>query len=184
MSFKNAQLQLQLKKFTNDLTKIVTPKKTSATSVTAAFNDYFAYLFDVAKILNPFFKDPTFAELLQESGVEKEKVENLKLWSTMVNTTQKEAGDKLYYGGQRVSYLKKLASVQNPESAIQYIESVFGIRSKTNNPAELVAAMCDSMAHYLYNTCEQTKSILAQIKEPTQNKEKKSVFGVFKGRSI
>ena len=180
MSFKSATNQVQLKQFKEILEAIPAPKKIKPSSINAEFGEYFDYLFSVAQKLNSFFKDESFVKALEDAGVKPWIVDNLKFWSTMVSKTPDVAAKEIYYGDQPLSYIRELASVNGPERAIGYLEQVLDITSKTKNPAELVASICDVMARKIYKDSGEAKKVLSEHLNE-KGPEKKSFFGIFKG---
>ena len=180
MSFKSATDQVQIKNFIEVLKNVPAPKKINPSSVNGAFREYFDYLFNVAQRLNSFFKEKSFITELEKAGIPRPTVDNLRFWSTMIGKTPDVASKEVYFGNQNLAYIQELASVNDPKKAIYYIEQVLGIKSKTQNPAELVASLCDSMARNIYTSCQEAHKILTeQTKEQTG--QKKGIFGIFSG---
>ena len=181
MSFKSATGNVELKNFIKVLNEIPAPKKISPSSVNLAFSEYFDYLFSVAQRLHSFFQDKSFAKTLVDAGVDKYTVENLEFWSTMVGKTPDTAATQIYFGDKPLSYLRELISTRNPKAAIEYVETVFNIKSKTQNPAELAASICDSMAMNIFNRSKEAHKVLTE-KVQGQEATKPSFFGsLFKG---
>lgn len=181
MSFKSATDNVELKNFIKVLDEISAPKKISPSSVNLAFSEYFDYLFSVAQRLHSFFQDKSFAKTLVAAGVDAYTVENLEFWSTMVGKTPDTAATQIYFGDKPLSYLRELISARNPKAAIEYVETVFNIKSKTQNPAELAASICDSMAMNIFNRSKEAHKVLTE--NQGQEKQKTSFFGgLFKGR--
>ena len=180
MSFKSATDQVQIKNFIEVLKNVPAPKKINPSSVNGAFREYFDYLFNIAPRLNSFFKEKSFITELEKAGIPRPTVDNLRFWSTMVGKTPDVAAKEIYFGDKPLSYLKELISVNDPKAAIKYVEDVFNIKSKTQNPAELAASLCDSMARNIYTSCQEAHKILTeQTKEQTG--QKKGFFGIFSG---
>ena len=177
-SFEN---KLLMKQFYDMLEKIPEPKPIKATSIDGAFREYLTYLFDVSEKIYSYFLVKSFDPAVAATNIDRVTLDNLRFWAQMRKKAPETALKELYFGDKPLSYLKELISVRDPEVAIKYVETAFNITSKTKNPVELTAGICDSMANNIYYNVTKAKEALAEyLNEP---EKKRPFFNFFNGRT-